>query len=81
MWKIGVQFANGTSHIANNKVAVTFRVIRVAAIKGNTVAMNLSTAINTRLKMDTICDTSLKYDLTSDTEVPLRSFRPGVDFL
>jgi len=71
-----VQFANGITHVASKKTALTFGVISVAAFNGNTVAMNLSTAINTRLKMDTICDTSLKYDPTLHAKVPLEPFSP-----
>jgi len=47
------------NHVANSKAALNFDVINVA-FRGNTVAMNLSTAINTRLKMDTMVDASLK---------------------
>jgi hypothetical protein len=55
--------ASDINQVPNNNVVLTFRVISVA-FKGNTVAMNLSTAINTRLRIDTIWDTILKYDPT-----------------
>ena len=51
------------NHVANSKLALSFRVISVA-FKGNAVAMHLSTAINNRFRMDTIADTTLKYTPT-----------------
>ena len=54
---------------------LNFRVIRVA-LKGNTVAINLSTAISTRLRMDTTIDTILKtVSILHITEEPGISIR------
>jgi len=47
------------NHVAHRKAALNFDVINVA-FRGNTIAMNLSTAINTKLKIDTMVDASLK---------------------
>jgi len=46
--------------VAKSEAALDLGVIR-GAFKGNTVATNLLKAINTRLKIDTMVDTSLKY--------------------
>lgn len=54
-----MKYAIDINHVPSSKAALTFRVIS-RAFRGNTVAMNLSTAIKTRLRMDTIADTILK---------------------
>ena len=49
-----------TNHVANSKAALTL-VLMSVAFRGNTVAMNLSIAINSRLRTDTVRENILKY--------------------
>ena len=48
------------NHVANIRLILILLYSSVA-FKGYTVAMNLSTAISTRLRMDTTVDTLLTY--------------------
>ena len=67
------------NHVADSKAAFTLGLMSVA-FKGNTVAMNLSTAINTRLRTDTVRDNILKYDPTLQPMV-VRGFWIRLPFL
>lgn len=62
-WNIRMHCVIDINHVANSKPAFTLSLTSVA-FKGNTVAMNLSTAINRRLRIDTVSDNILKYDPT-----------------
>ena len=67
------------NHVADSKAAFTLGLISVA-FKGNTMAMNLSTAINTRLRTDTVRDNILKYDPTLQP-IAVRGFWIRLAFL
>ena len=57
---MGAQYPKDIDHVASNIITLILRDTSVA-FKGNTVAMYLSTAINTRLRIDTEVDTVLVY--------------------
>ena len=67
------------NHVATSKAAFTLGLISVA-FKGNTVAMNLSTEINMRLRTDTVRDSILKYDPTLQPKV-VKGFWIRLSFL
>ena len=67
------------NHVADIKAAFTLGLISVA-LKGNTMAMNLSTAINMRLRTDTVRDNILKYDPTLQP-IAVRGFWIRLPFL
>lgn len=54
-----MQYVTEISHVPSIKAAVSLPAMN-AAFKGKTVARNLSVAINTRLRTDTMPDTLLK---------------------
>lgn len=62
-WNTRMHCVIDINHVANIKAVFTFGLISVAFM-GSTVAMNLSTAINWRLRTDTVRDNILKYDPT-----------------
>ena len=60
---MGTQKAIDINHVANSKAVLIF-VVMSRTFNGKTIATNLSTAIKTRLKMETIADSILKYTPT-----------------
>jgi len=78
-WRTRMHCVIDINHVANIKAAFTLGLIRVAFM-GNTVAMNLSTAINRRLRTDTVRDNILKYDPTLQPTL-VRGFWSRLPFL
>lgn len=78
-WNTRMQCVIDMNHVAISKAAFTLELISLA-FKGNTVAMNLSTAINRRLRTDIVKDNILKYDPTLQPIV-VRGFWIRLPFL